>query len=134
MLLKRGCVPGKALHWVTSDFQLPNGRILEGQFTIFDPLSQVPNTRMLYECLDAKFGVGNFISVDPRCEGRVTLRASGYIYIDQRTNSNTAPLYRCYIRSNGDHFISDKSNCEGQRTESILGYYIVNPGVSDCYY
>ena len=134
MTLKRGNVPGNSIHWATSDFQLPNGRILEGQFTIFDPLSQVPNTRMLYECLDAKPGVGNFISVDPRCEGRVTLRASGYIYIDQRTNRNTAPIYRCFVPGNGDIFISIYSNCEGQRTQFILGYFIVNPGVSDCYY
>ena len=133
MLLKRGNVPGNAIHWATSDFQLPKGRIFEGQYAIYDPMSQVANTRILYECLVSQ-RMGNFISLDPLCEGQVTLRASGYIYNDQSTNSNTAPLYRCYIPGNGDHFISPSSNCEGQQTEGILCYYIVNPGVSDCYY
>ena len=132
--MKRGYFGGYGVHWATSDFQLPNGRTFEGQYAIYDPMSQVANTRMLYECLNPNIGGGNFISVDPRCEGSVTLRASGYIYNDQSTNSNTAPLWRCYIPSNGDHFISTSSNCEGQLTEFILGYYIVNTGVSDCYY
>ena len=131
MTLKRGC-SSNGFHWATSDFQLPNGRIFEGQYAIFDPMSDVTNTRMLYECL-VPGRIGNFISVDPRCEGQVTLRASGYIYKDQSTNSNTAPLYRCWIHK-GDHFISVFSNCEGQRTEGVLGYYVVNTGVSDCYY
>jgi hypothetical protein len=131
--LKRGYNGGYGVHWATSDFQLPNGQGFEGQFAIYDPMSQVANTRMLYECL-VLGQKGNFISLEPLCEGRVTLRASGFIYIDQSTNGNTAPLYRCYIPGNGDHFISPSSNCEGQQTEGILGYYIVNPGVSDCYY
>ena len=115
MTLKRGYNRGYGVHWATSDFQLPNGRTFEGQYAIYDPMSQVANTRMLYECLVLVPGQrGNFISLDSLCEGQVTLRASGYIYNDQSTNSNTAPLWRCYIPSNGDHFISTSSNCEGQ--------------------
>ena len=132
--MKRGYNRGYGVHWVSTDFQVLylQGYVVEGQFAIFDPMSPVANTRMLYECFVPGLR-GNFLSPDPLCEGRVTLRASGYIYKDQSTNSNTAPLYRCWIRK-GDHFISVFSNCEGRQTEFILGYYIVNPGVSDCYY
>ena len=108
------------------------GSVLISKCFIYRDMLLRANLRMLYECFVPGLR-GNFLSPDPLCEGRVTLRASGYIYKDQSTNSNTAPLYRCWIRK-GDHFISVFSNCEGRQTEFILGYYIVNPGVSDCYY
>ncbi len=131
--MKRGNKRGYGVHWATSDFQLPNGQGFEGHFAIYDQMSKVANTHMLYECL-VSGQKGNFISVDSLCEGHVTLRASGYIYTDQSTNRNTAPLYRCYVTGNGDRFISPSSNCEGRQMDGFLGYYIVNPGVSDCYY
>jgi hypothetical protein len=131
--LKRGVITGQAAHWATSDFDLPSGRTLEGQVAIYDVMSQVANTHLLYECLIPGFK-GNFISLDPNCEGQVTLRPSGYVYNDQSSKVKTAPIYRCFIPRFGDHFVSIDPKCEGQQTEFILGYYIVNPGVTDCYY
>ncbi len=106
-------------HYVTIS-QSPIGYNFELSYYLF--VSQVPNTRPLYECITA---VANFISLDLTCEGKGTYqRTSGYIYIDQSTNTNTFALYRCFISSKNDYFISTDINCEGTTKQGLLGYQV----------
>jgi hypothetical protein len=52
------------------------------------------------------------------------LRTAGWAY--QTSQPNTVPLYRCY-QSNGTHFSSNSSTCEGLGTqEFLLGYVLAN--------
>ena len=45
----------------------------------------------------------------------------GYLYKNKVENS--IPIYRCLIKSNSDHFISSKANCDGKGTkEALMGY------------
>jgi hypothetical protein len=101
-------------HWASTR-QLPGGFNTEASWRLLrDPAA---GTVPLYEC---KVGGHNLISTDIRCEGLMPLGPVGSIYTSQV--AGTVPLYRCYLVGNGDHFVSGQANCEGQRTEQLLGY------------
>jgi hypothetical protein len=40
----------------------------------------------------------------------------------RQSGTDLAPVYRCYVPSMDDHFMSRQSNCEGQTVEGTLGY------------
>jgi hypothetical protein len=50
------------------------------------------------------------------------LEFSNYYYLYSATQTGLVPFYRCYL-TNGKHFYTKSSNCEGAGTqESMLGY------------
>ncbi|MFE9203329.1 S8 family peptidase [Micromonospora sp. NPDC007230] len=79
---------------------------------------QVSGTHPLYQCL---VGSDRFTSPMANCEGRTVLGVIGYVY-DAPPASPSYPIYRCLVRSNGEHFDTNDPNCEGQITEGMNGY------------
>ncbi|WP_229401416.1 S8 family peptidase [Micromonospora okii] len=79
---------------------------------------QVSGTHPLYQCLT---GSDRFTSLQANCEGRVGLGLIGYVY-SSPPGAAHSPIYRCLVRSNGEHFDSNDPNCEGQITEGLNGY------------
>ncbi len=93
------------------------------------PLGYVFNTRvdgthLLVRCMVN--GREAMISSDENCEnsGRGAIKSNKFVgqlgYVYDRQEPGTIPLYRC-LRG-ADHFASVQSNCEGARSEGVLGY------------
>jgi len=62
------------------------------------------------------------------------LQTQGYIsegiafqVISNEIQGVTQPLYRCLSSSNGNHFVSLNSNCEGFTFEGMYGHVLINP-------
>lgn len=76
-----------------------------------------PDSTLLFECA---VGEHNLLTPGFDCEG---LRAMGPVgWINNLPVAGSVALYRCYIPTNGDHFISGDPACEGQTVERLLGY------------
>ena len=114
--LVRGYDPSRG-HWASSRL-LPPGFRTEGTWHLYR--EEQPGTSMLYECSVGGAVGHNLLTHDPGCEGLQPLGPVGYI--STSATPGTIALYRCVVPSNGDHFISPRSDCEGQRTEQLLGY------------
>ncbi|MFO0602814.1 MAG: DUF5722 domain-containing protein [Polyangiales bacterium] len=101
-------------HWASSRLA-PAGFREESSWWLWrDPQ---PGTHPLYECL---VGQHTMLTPDVGCEGQHPMGPVGYIH--DAPAADTAALYRCYIPSTGDHFVSTDPACEGQRMEQRLGY------------
>lgn len=105
-------------HWVTSR-QFPSSVKVEQTWHILR--EQAPNTQLVYECrVGGPNGDHTLISTLANCENQFNMGPMGYVYKTQV--AGTSPIYRCYIATTGDHFISSDPNCEGQKEESLIGY------------
>ena len=80
------------------------------------------DTKLSFECrIGGAKGNQAFISFDHNCENMFNMGPMGYLYTTKVENS--IPIYRCYVPSIGDHFISSSANCDGEGTkESLMGY------------
>jgi len=114
-------------HWASS-LTLPAGFTIESNFTILN--SPDFDTTLYFECTEN--GLNNFVSKDPKCEGKIVLSLLGYIYNNPVGKFKTA-LYRCLVPNGtpfipNDHFISTKVKCEQKRliNEGLLGFVSVN--------
>jgi len=111
--LTRGYTASRG-HWASSRI-LPSGFATERTWRLLrEPAA---DTVPLYEC---QVGGHNLLTREAGCEGLRPLGPVGYARTSPSPGST--PIYRCYIPGNGDHFISPDPNCEGQRTEQLLGH------------
>ena len=100
-------------HWASSRVA-PTGFTEESSYHLYR--DSMPNTVLLYEC---RVSTHNLLSTDVNCEGLPPLGPVGYALT--QPGAGTVPIYRCRVGST-DHFISPDPGCEGQTTESLLGY------------
>nr|WP_269844683.1 LamG domain-containing protein [Actinophytocola xanthii] len=110
-------------HWTTFDGTTP-GYLLEGPQG-WVPLVSLPGTQPLFSCRD---DTDRFTSIDPGCEGKQLLSASGYVYTTPPPELLTLPLYRCLSAVGYDgavqRFNSLSENCEGQTADRLLGHVL----------
>jgi hypothetical protein len=103
-------------HWLSSRLP-PSGFVEEQAYRLLR--DEAPGTVMLYECA---VGQHNLLTRQPGCEGLRPMGPVGYAYDAQQPG--TVPLYRCNMGNGADHFASTDPGCEGQVTESLLGWVL----------
>jgi hypothetical protein len=85
-----------------------------------------PGTIALYGCwYPTPLGVEHMTSTRQDCEGTSYLRTEGWIYTSPQAGVPSVPLYRCYLPSQYDHFLSATTTCDGVAgavREGVLGY------------
>jgi len=118
VMLTRYYYPGRD-HLSTTGTAGP-GYQLEGHLGRLNT-SAVAGTHPLYLCRAGAYDT--FTSRASNCEGQVVLGLLGHAYSSPPAIPN-APVYRCIIPSNGEHFDSPAANCEGQISEGVLGYLV----------
>jgi len=94
----------------------------ERSLGVFAP-ADAENTRMLYTCRIS--GDDVFTSMAEDCDGHERLGQLGQVYREPPEDRPTQAVYRCLFVSAGiysDHFDSTDPECEGARTEFLLGY------------
>lgn len=112
-VLTRSYDPARG-HWASS--RLPPASFgAEAEWSLWR--DEQPDSTLLFECA---VGEHNLLTPGSDCEGLQPLGPVGWI--NTLPGAGTTALYRCYVPSSGDHFISSDSNCEGQTVERLLGY------------
>ncbi|UFS59085.1 LamG domain-containing protein [Subtercola endophyticus] len=118
-----------------SDGFAPAGYNFEVALGQYIPLGSAHDgMRELYSC---GLSTGDMTSNSSTCEGTgATAQGFGYVWDkpgDTHAPAGTplAPLYRCYIPSNGHHFDSPDQSCLGFTNDAMLGYMAaISPTVS----
>jgi hypothetical protein len=78
------------------------------------------NALIVYRMYDPT--AGDHLLTATRGEGAPTYQDQGPQFVIQRTTlAGTAAIYRCHA-SDGHHFLSTSSTCEGNTAEALLGY------------
>jgi Family of unknown function (DUF5722) len=101
-------------HWASSRLPPPGFASERSWRLLRDPQ---PGTQLLYEC---RVGGHNLLTTDVNCEGQLAMGPVGYAFT--AAAAGRVPIYRCRVGAGQDHFVSPAANCEGQVTESLLGY------------
>ncbi len=119
VLMSRG-KKDDGFHWVTTRM-MPAGFTVEKNYKILR--EKQSGTEMVYECrVGGSSGGHAMISKDVNCEGNFNMGPMGYIYTSQL--SDLVPVYRCFNKNNGDHFISSDEKCEGFDMDALIGYAV----------
>lgn len=105
-------------HWASTRIA-PPGFTMETSWRLWR--DSHPDTTLLFECRVGNVATShNLLTRDPRCEGLQPMGPVGYI--QNNPTAGATALYRCRVAGNGDHFVSNAANCEGQVMEQLLGY------------
>jgi hypothetical protein len=106
-------------HWASSRLP-PSGFVVEQRWRLLRA-SDV-GTSMLYSCV---VGTHSLLTRDPGCEGQRPEGPVGFAW--DAPAADRVALYRCRVGAGTDHFVSTSATCEGQTTESMLGYVLPAP-------
>ena len=120
--LRRQDVIYRAYNPSTRTHQVTTGPISPGYFHEFALGYALDrdggDRRAVFGCLHG--ATDFFLSADAGCEGQRAVGAEGRLYTSPPAGENTVPVYRCATAV--DHFASNGADCEGQKTEALLGY------------
>lgn len=120
---------GDSYHRVTTAAVSERGMYPERTATWYLEAGEKPGTKPLYGC---RLGQRDrFVSADPDCEGQAILHTEGWIY-ESPPPSPSVALYRCYLPSPGDHYLSVDPACETPAAvrEGLVGYALASSKVA----
>lgn len=118
------------IHQETKVYPTDSGETVEGIFNFFPRRHTGADPNPIYRCNatpGTTYGwekaVKDFPTRDANCEGKgAPISVLGYSL--PRGVRGAQAVYRCVTSGTGDHFLSWYSNCEGQRSEGLLGYAV----------